>query len=152
MLRLKATSILLFITLLGSVSFAQAQDKVSDAELNKFAIAFQEVQTENQKVQEEMKALITDNGLEVQRFSAIQQQTTNPDQEVDATKEEKESFKMIMGEITKMQPMIEARMGGVVTDAGMTVERFQAIGNSLQTDQELQQRLQAIMVAKTTEN
>jgi len=152
MLRLKATSILLFITLLGSVSFAQAQDKVSDTELNTFAMAFQKVQVENQKVQEEMKALITDNGLEVERFSAIQQQTTNPDMEVDATQEEKDAFKMIMAEITKLQPMIEARMGGVVADAGMTVERFQTIGNSLQTDQELQQRLQAIMVAKSSEN
>lgn len=152
MLRLKATSILLFITLLGSVTFAQAQDKVSDAELNKFAMAFQEVQSENQKVQEEMMTLITKNGLEVQRFSTIQQQTANPDQEIDATKEEKEAFKMIMGEITKMQPMIESRMEAVVADAGMTVERFQAIGNSLQTDQELQQRLQAIMVSEKSEN
>ena len=36
MSKLKATTLLLFVTLLGGVSFAQAQDKISDAELNKY--------------------------------------------------------------------------------------------------------------------
>jgi len=150
--RVRITGIALVVALLGSVSFAQAQDKVSDTELNKFADAFQVVQMENQKVQQEMMTMITESGMDVQRFTAIQQQTSNPDVEVEATAEEKETFKTIMGKITEMQPQIETRMERLVADAGMTVERFQEIGTSLQTDKELQTRLQAIMTADAAQN
>lgn len=95
MSKLKATTLVLFITLFG-VSFAQAQDKITDVELNKFADALQVIQVENQKAQQQMATLITDSGMEIERFSMIQQAASSPDQEVDATDEEMKKHDMIM--------------------------------------------------------
>lgn len=146
MSKFKATTLVLFVTLLGGMSFAQAQDKISDAELNKFADAFQVIQMENQKAQQKMATVITDNGMEIERFSAIQQAASNPNQEVDATDAEMKKHEAIMVEIKKMQPAIEAKMEKAVADSGITIERYQAIGTALQQDKALQQRFQAIMM------
>ena len=156
MSRFKATTLVLFVTLLGGFSFAQAQEtmtaqsKVTDAELGKFAEAFQVVQMENQKAQQKMAKVISDNGMEVERFSAIQQASANPNQEVDATDKEMKAHDAIMAEIKKMQPAIEAKMEKAVADSGITIERYQAIGTALQQDKSLQQRFQKMMMAKTT--
>tara|TARA_R100001369_G_scaffold92217_1_gene136226 strand:- start:66 stop:545 length:480 start_codon:yes stop_codon:yes gene_type:complete len=156
MSRFKATTLVLFVTLLGGLSFAhaqnsmQAQSKVTDAELGKFAKAFQVVQMENQKAQEKMAKVITDNGMEVERFSTIQQAATNPNQDVDATDAEMKKHEAIMAEIKKIQPAIEAKMEKAVADSGISVERYQAIGTALQQDKNLQQRFQKIMMANTT--
>ena len=152
MSKLKATTLLLFVTLLGGVSFAQAQDKISDAELNKFANAFQVVQMENQKAQQKMATVITDNGMEVERFSTIQQAVSNPNQEADATDAEMKKHDAIMAEIKKMQPAIEAKMEKAVADSGITIERYQAIGTALQQDKSLQQRFQSIMMKNAKQN
>ncbi|WP_339696841.1 DUF4168 domain-containing protein [uncultured Marixanthomonas sp.] len=159
MSRFKATTLVLFVTLLGGLSFAQAQDtmqpqpqsKVTDAELGKFAKAFQVVQMENQKAQQKMATVISDNGMEVERFSTIQQATANPNQDVDATDAEMKKHGAIMAEIKKMQPAIEAKMEKAVADSGITIERYQAIGTALQQDKSLQQRFQKMMMANTTQ-
>jgi len=156
MSRFKATTLVLFVTLLGGLSLAQAQNtvqaqsKISDAELGKFAKAFQVIQMENQQAQQKMAAVISDNGMEVERFSTIQQAAANPNQEVDATDAEMKKHDMIMAEIKKMQPAIEAKMEKAVADSGITIERYQAIGSALQQDKSLQQRFQKMMMAKTT--
>lgn len=151
MSKLKATTLVLFITVFG-ISFAQAQDEITDADLNKFADAYQVVQIENQKAQQQMATVITDNGMEVERFSAIQQATTSPDQEVNATDEELKKHGMIMAEIRKMQPAIESKMEKAVADSGITIERYQAIGTALQQNQTLQQRFQTIMMKNAKQN
>lgn len=146
MSKFKATTLVLLITLFSGMSVAQAQDKISDAELNKFAKAFQVIQMENQKAQQKMATVIKDNGMEVERFSAIQQASSNPNQEVEATDAEMKKHDAIMAEIKKMQPAIEAKMEKAVADSGITIERYQAIGTALQQDKDLQQRFQSIMM------
>tara|TARA_R100000935_G_scaffold1439_1_gene4545 strand:+ start:102820 stop:103323 length:504 start_codon:yes stop_codon:yes gene_type:complete len=145
MSKLKATTLVLFISLFG-VSFGQTKDKITDADLNKFADAFQVIQIENQKAQQQMSTVITDNGMKIERFSTIQQAATNPDQEVDATAEELKKHRVIMAEITKMQPAIEAKMEKAVANTGITVEEYQTIGTALQDDETLQKRFQNIMM------
>jgi len=151
MSKLKATTLVLFITLFG-VSFAQAQDKITDVELNKFADALQVIQVENQKAQQQMATLITDSGMEIERFSMIQQAASSPDQEVDATDEEMKKHDMIMAEIQKMQPAIEAKMEKAVADSGITIEKYKAIGTALQQDKTLQERFQSLMMKNAKQN
>lgn len=157
MSKFKATVLVLFVTFLSGLSFAQAQttikapeqENVSDAELEKFATAFQGVQQENQKAQEKMVTIISEKGMKVERFSAIQKATTNPNQKVDATEEEMKTLDEIMVEIKNIQPSIETKMEKAVANSGISVDRYQAIGAALQQNKILQQRFQNIMLAKT---
>ena len=126
--------------------FAQTENmKVTDAELEKFATAFQSVQMESQKAQQQMMGVIQEEGMDVARFSEIQKAEANPNQEVEATEAEMKSYKTIMADIEKMQPMIEQKMEAHVTDAGLKVERYQAIASRLQSDQDLQNRLRSLV-------
>src|SRR5690606_7755555 len=74
----------------------QATPDISDEELQKFVDAFQEIQVENQKIQQKMIAEIQEEGMEVQRFSEIQQAQQNPNQEVEMTAEEEEAIESLM--------------------------------------------------------
>jgi hypothetical protein len=74
MLKSVRLNLLLCLTLLASIGAVTAQVQqqpqaetattdVSDKELNKFATAFQAIQMENQKAQQEMVTIIEENGL-----------------------------------------------------------------------------------------
>lgn len=156
MSKFKATTLVLFITLFGGLSFVHAQttiqapqENISEAELGKFANAYQTVQSENQKAQNEMIKIITDKGMEIERFTAIQEAASNPNQPMEATDAEIKTVETIMAEIQKMQPTVEAKMEKAIADSGISKERFQTIGAALQQDKALQQRFQSLMMDGT---
>lgn len=140
---------ILAVTLLFSAA-TFAQTEVSDSELNKFADAYKAVQMENQEVQQSMVEMIQKEGLELDRFQSIQQATVNPEVEVDATREELANYKKVMAGIEKMQPKLQEDMAKLIADNGLSLDRYQEIGAALQSDQELQQKLQAIMMKQQT--
>lgn len=140
---------ILALTLLFSAA-TFAQTEVSDADLNKFADAYKAVQMENQEVQQEMVEMIQDEGLELDRFQTIQQASVNPEAKVDASEKEMTSYKKVMAEIEKMQPKLQEDMAKLIADNGLTLDRYQEIGAALQSDQALQQKLQAIMMKQQT--
>lgn len=150
MLKSVKFNLFLFVTMLGTLGMsAQTATDVSDKDLNRFADAYQAVQMENQKAQQEMMTLIQDNGLEVARFQEIQKAQTDPNTEVDATEAEMKSHQKIMGELQKMQPQLQTRMEGIIKDNGLTMQRYQEVAAAVQQDRELQQKLQSIIVKKT---
>lgn len=157
MSKFKAIVLVLFVTFLGGLSFAQAQttiqapqpENISEAELGKFANAYQNVQKENQKAQEKMVKIITDKGMEIERFTTIQEAASNPDQSMEATDAEIKTHESIMAEIKEMQPLIEAKMEKAIADSGISKDRFQTIGAALQQDKALQQRFQTLMMGAT---
>lgn len=140
--------ILALTLLFSAVTFAQT--KVSDADLNKFADAYKAVQIENQEVQQEMVEMIKKEGLELSRFQTIQQASVNPNKEVEATQEEMDIYKKVITEIEKMQPELQKEMSDIITDNGLTLDRYQEIGAALQSDQALQQKLQTMMMKQQT--
>jgi len=140
---------ILALTLLFSAA-TFAQTEVSDADLNKFANAYKAVQMENQEVQQEMVEMIKKEGLDINRFQSIQQASVNPEQKVDATAVEMKSYKAAVSKIEKMQPGLQKEMTQIITDNGLTLERYQEIGAALQADQALQQKLQAMMMKQQT--
>lgn len=140
--------ILALTLLFSAASFAQTE--VSDADLNKFANAYKAVQMENQEMQQDMVEMIQNEGLELDRFQSIQQASVNPEAKVDATKEELSSYKKVMAEIEKMQPKLQEDMAKLIADNGLTLDRYQEIGAALQSDQALQQKLQAMMMKQQT--
>jgi len=140
--------ILALTLLFSAVTFAQTE--VSDADLNKFADAYKAVQIENQEVQQEMVEMIKKEGLELSRFQTIQQASVNPNKEVEATQEEMDIYKKVITEIEKMQPELQKEMSDIITDNGLTLDRYQEIGAALQSDQALQQKLQTMMMKQQT--
>jgi hypothetical protein len=130
---------------ISSVMMGQTAETVSDTELKQFVTAFENVQQENQKAQQLMMTIISEEGLEVARFSEIQRASITPDLEVNTSEEEMASYKKIMSKIEGMEPSIEERMIAHVTASGLDVERYQAIAVALQKDKGLQERFQGIM-------
>jgi len=123
----------------------QATPDISDEELQKFVDAFQEIQVENQKIQQKMIAEIQEEGMEVQRFSEIQQAQQNPNQEVEMTAEEEEAIESLMPKLQSIQQESQTVMQEKIKSAGLTMNRYQEIAQMIQQSPELQQKLQSMM-------
>ena len=143
-----------FTLIMGSAAMAQnptmpqqqtVDIDVSDAELSKFAKAYQGLRMMNQQVNQKMMKTVQDGGLEVQRFNEIHQASQDPNKEVEATEEELKKHKAILAEIEGMQGDFQKKMETTIKDQGLTVERYQKLVMALQSDQELQTRLQKMM-------
>lgn len=95
------------------------------------------------KAQEEMTKTVEDNGFEVERFNTLYVASQNPEKPLEATPEEVEKLEVVMTKIEKMQPVYQKEMETVITKENMSVERYQEVAMAVQTNTELQQRLQA---------
>ena len=153
MLKSVKLNLFLFLATLGTISMSAQTEakKVTDQELNKFANAYQTVQVENQKAQQEMVAMIEESGLDVEKFQKIQKAQMDPNTEVEATEKELTAHKQVMAEIQAMQPKLQSEMEGLIKKQGLTMQRYQEVAAAIQTNQELQQQLQAIMMKKQTQ-
>ncbi|GAB2774427.1 hypothetical protein GCM10010465_20910 [Actinomadura fibrosa] len=120
---------------------AQEGQKVTDAELTKFAQTFQQMRMTNQEAQLKMQEVIKSEDLEIKRFNEIHKATLDPDTEVDATAEEQEKYEDVISEIEKMQVSFQQKMEDMITSNGLTIERYQQIATRLQQDAALQERL-----------
>lgn len=148
----KLAAFLLFFAVVGSTTvFAQTPQlpqqqqqkvEVSDAELSKFANAFQGIRMVNQEAQQEMAQVVSNGGLEIQRFNEIHQASLDPATELDATEEEKKQHQEILANLEPLQASFQEKLEKLVTDEGLTLERYEQIAMGIQTDPELQQRLQ----------
>lgn len=130
---------------------AQTDDsKITDAELEKFAQAYQSVQQLNQSVQQEMVMAIEKEGMTPQRFNEIYEAEMDPEVEVDATEEELEQKSAVMVVIQEIQTSSKEKMENKIKENGLTMPQFQSIATQLQQSPELQQKLQAIMMKQQT--
>ncbi len=151
----KIAGFFLSLSILGSAAvFAQTPQlpqqqhqqpvEVSDAELEKFATAFQQVRVITMEAQEEMSGVVTSEGMEIQRFNEIHKATLDPAVEVTATEEEKKQHQKIISNLETIQAGIQAKMEKVVQDQGIEPARYEQIAMGLQNDPELQERLKKI--------
>ena len=145
--------LLFFVSISSTAVFAQVnqnqqaqtqQKEISQEELENFAQAFQAMRLMNQQVQQEMAGLVENEGMEIKRFNEIHQATVDPQQEVEATSEEKKQYKAITSEIEKRQASFQGKMEKLITDEEMTLKRYEEIATQLQNDPELQERLRAV--------
>lgn len=115
--------------------------EVNDAELEKFATAFQHVRVITMGAQQEMAEAVQKEGLEIPRFNEIHEAHLNPEVEVTATSEEKQKHENILKEIETIQVNIQENMEEKIQEQGLSLQRFEQIAMKLETDPELQQRL-----------
>ncbi len=133
--------------LFASLSFAQTEDSsISDKQLEQFANAYQVVQQESMKIQQQMMGVIQETGLQPQRFNEMYQASNNPNKEVEATEEEKKKFESALAKIESMQKTIQASMEEKIKSSGIEMKLYESIMAKMQSSPELQQRLQSIMM------
>lgn len=154
----KIGAFFLFFAILGSTAvFAQTPQQlpqqeqqmekveVSEAELQKFANAFQAITAIGQQAQQEMAGVVENKGMELQRFNEVHQASLDPQAEVTVTSEEQEQHQEIISELETMQVEFQGEMAKVITEVGLTPERYEQIAMGLQYDEELQNRLRAVL-------
>ncbi|MEX2349891.1 MAG: DUF4168 domain-containing protein [Flavobacteriaceae bacterium] len=137
--------IMAFAFIATTASFAQ--DKVSETELTNFANAYTDIQVVNEKAQTEMVKVIENSGMKIETFNVMYQASQNPNAPMPAEVSETDTkkYEEVVVEIEKMQPVFQKEMETAIADNNMTVERYQQVVTMLQTDPELQQKLQAKM-------
>lgn len=150
----KLAGMLIVFMMLGSTAvFAQQlpqqqqqqQTEVSDADLKKFVAAVQQIQMVSQQAQQEMMQVVQEEGMEIPRFNEIHEATMNPEVEVEATTEEKDTHKKIIGELETMQAGVQQQIEKLITDQGLSLEKYEQIAMQLQSNPALQQRIQQMI-------
>ncbi|MFB9056252.1 DUF4168 domain-containing protein [Mariniflexile ostreae] len=145
---LKINILFLFTFVFGSITLLAQEEQVSDKQLHQFAEAFTEVQLQNQKSQQEMIAVIEDEGLEVVRFNEIQKAVMNPNETSDATAVEKEKHENVTIKLEKMQPEIERKTIARLESTGISLKDYESLAVKIQENQSLQQRLKTILMKR----
>lgn len=133
------------LAMLFMATTAFSQGEVSDTELTNFANAYTEIQEVNEKAQTQMTKVIEDSGMEIQTFNMMYQASQNSAVEMptEATQADTEKYEEVVVQIEKMQPTFQKEMEDAIVDNNLTVERYQQVVTQLQTDPELQQKLQS---------
>lgn len=135
--------------LLGSMTlFAQNAD-ISDTQLAQFADAYINVQMQSQEAQLEMISVIEKEGLDVERFSQIQEASMNPGQQANATPDEIEKHGKAIEKLEALQPQLEKKAIESIEATGITMDQYQSIAMAIQQDQGLQQKLQTILMERS---
>lgn len=120
---------------------------VSDEELDTFIDALVSAQEVQMEFQQEMMAMIEEEGLDVDTFNKIAQaeQMGQSTEELDVSDEDMQNFENVSGKIQEAQADINEEVTAAVEDAGMEMSRFEEINQALQQDSDLQQRTQEKM-------
>lgn len=132
---------------LPDVNQNTAATEISDEELKEFAAVYPKVQTESQKAQKQMVAIIEKDGMNLERFNEIQTAKLQ-NQKADASEEEMKKFKKITDELDAMQPQIQENIESIITSSGLSVQRFQTIAAAIQSDPDLMSRFQQMLNGK----
>lgn len=126
-------------------AFAQSSDggsapEVSDAELESFAVALQDVQEVRQDMAEETQQAVGESPLEQERFEEIYGARQSGGQEdAGTTDAENRQFEELMSDIQQIQQKSNEEMVEAVEDEGLSVQRFNQIAQAIQQNPELQQ-------------
>lgn len=137
----RISKILSVLTIAFLTSFSVQAQEISDEQFDKFATAFQAVQQENMKAQQEMINVIEDEGLTVEKFNEIHQASLNPNAEVEASEEDKRKHKSALEKVEAMNENIQNLMESKIKEAGLTTEEFEMINQKIQSNPEMQQKL-----------
>lgn len=123
---------------------------VSDEELETFAEISMVAQQIQMGSQQEMLAAVEEEELDVQTYNTIAESRFNDqsDSDLDVSDEDIEKFEAASQKIEGMQADVESDMMDAVEAEGMEMNRFMEINAAIQQDQELQQRIQQMMMEK----
>ena len=119
---------------------------ITDADVEKFLDAVEQVQYVNQVAQEEMMAAIESEGMSLVRFSQIQEKLVNSDAPVDPISvEEENQLDRIDAKMQELEPELERQSIEAIETTGMTPERYEALSLGIQADSSLTAKAQIMM-------
>ncbi len=147
MFTIKKVGYLFLFIIIANSAFSQVptNDQISDEELGMFASAVQQIQVLDQQAQQEMVKAIEEEGLNVQKFTAIQKAEGDPQQEPEADEKELEKYNNARQEVVKVQQTVQGQMEKKIKETGLSVERYQVISQKVQQDPELREKVQEKM-------
>ncbi len=124
-----------------------AQTEVSDEELESFLEVSYELREVQMESQQEMIAVVEDEGLSVEVYNLIAEaeQTGQPIDELEVSSDDLDNYSRASAQIAEMELELEPELERVITENGMEMVRFQEINIALQQDPVLQQRIQQMM-------
>lgn len=135
-----------FIALFLGASALYAQDTaIPDAELEKFVDAYKGMLVLNESAQARMVEAVEAKDMTVERFNELSQAQEDPGTDAKASEAEMKQFEAAMGELMQVQMQVQTEMEGVITKAGLSIDRYQEIAMRLQSDPELQMRIQSML-------
>jgi hypothetical protein len=117
---------------------------ISDSEIRQFvevSSALQDVQMEKQQ---EMIAVVEEEGLTVETYNQIAQARHMGEsvEDLNISSQDMDRFENAFETISEMEVELEAELASTLEDEGMDMDRYQMINMALQQDPALQQRVQ----------
>ncbi len=151
--RCTAALLFVFMAVSAQAQFEQpqqpAQDipEVSDQELQVFvdaSIKAQQIQTEAQM---EMIGIVEDEGLDVETYNEIMQgmQMGQSPEDLEVSSDQIERFEKASEMIGEIEQEMEGELISAIEDEGMNLDRYEQIFTAIQTDPELQQKMQQMI-------
>jgi len=118
-------------------------ETVSPLELQQFAQALKQLQRVEMEAQQKMVEALKTENLSPQRFGEIGQQRENPDFQVSTaiSSAEQERFDKALTKIRTIQQEAAPKRSRAVTLQGLTVERFNQIGQVVDRNPALKEQL-----------
>lgn len=155
----KIKAVVLFVALFGGISaFAQVPQQgqqpqqqtteVKTSELQEFASVYKQLEKTNNEAQEEMTKVIEDEGMTVDRYNKLRATDNNPTAKSDASDSEKKQKESIDKKFEKLAPQFQEKQMNIVKKSKLSVDRYQEIAQAINTDQDLQQKFQKMMMEK----
>ncbi len=145
-------SLIVFCVALTGFSLqAQEDNALSEKEMEQFAEVFIDIQAISEDAREGMVAALDEVGMSVDRFNEIQQMAQDPSSDLALSDEEEEQLNQANQSIQGIQMDAQQKMQQAILDNGMSVEKYQEIAMQVQTNPDLQQKIQAIMMGSDDE-
>lgn len=145
-------SLIVFCVALTGFSLqAQEDNALSEKDMEQFAEVFIDIQAISEDAREGMVAALDEVGMSVDRFNEIQQMAQDPSSDLTLSDEEEEQLNQANQSIQGIQMDAQQKMQQAILDNGMSVEKYQEIAMQVQTNPDLQQKIQAMMMGSEDE-
>lgn len=128
---------------------------VSEQELTQFASALMQLQTIQNAYDEQVVAVVQQEGLTPERFDQILMVARSP-QEAEAenipevSEDEAASFERAVAQIGEIQNNARSEMQQAIQEEGLEIERFQEIIIAVNNDESLEERVRQIMESSSS--
>lgn len=126
--------------------------EVDDEEIQRFANAFEAVQSIQKESREQMARAIEQQGLTIKEYNELfrqqQQQNAGGESEMsdsNFSEEKQQQFEQADDRINRIEQEAQSEIEQAITQKGLEVERFEQIWIAVRQDPELQQRVQNVL-------
>lgn len=121
----------------------QGSDKISDADLKKYAQVSEGLSEMQQNSRTEMEAIVKDNGMELKRFSEISRAKQSGNT-IEMTDEEEKNYNTISTKLQEYNQKNQQKAMQILEKHSLNQQKFMQIRQKLRSDKELQTRLKNI--------